>query len=291
MRYFYRFKMVLVICSLALLLGMLMGIGIVVLLVPSALEDVRELSRAPSFTPIQAASNGMDLQEATFTPTARTVATPTSSPTQAPTSTPTSSLTAMATTAPTATALPPSTPVPTSDPTITAALERIAQAEAALRSGQLEAVNNQQDGGRSSVTIRFDFGSEQLMPRLRSIATTENTREDSTTERIVVGEHAWQRQSGSSWTKISDQPDVVEQVQEFLPDVDEAANPEVETDGTITVVQWYDAERDANVTVHLDADSLVLRELRRVSRKDGSVLTVTYPNWNSFVDIVSPEGT
>ncbi len=56
-------------------------------------------------------------------------------------------------------------------------------------------------------------------------------------------------------------------------------------------MQWYDPERDADVTVRVDSANPVVREMRRVARGDGEVLTVTYSQWNEFVDIVSPEGS
>jgi sortase A len=183
------------------------------------------------------------------------------------------------------------TPVPTVDPALTAALDQVAQAERALQSGQIEAVTQQQDGVQSSAIIRFDLGDEERAARLRSITTMEGPDGATTTEYIIVGDRVWEHQPDNMWTETSDQPSVMEQMQALLPDVEAATAPEVETDGTITIVRWYDPEQDADITVHLDASNTMLHELQRVSRKDGSVLSVTYSSWNTFVDILSPEGT
>ncbi len=107
----------------------------------------------------------------------------------------------------------------------------------------------------------------------------------------MVGDRAWQRQGDTTWTAVADPPRIHAQVQAFLPDVAAATNPEVAAAPDPTVVQWDDPERDADVTVALAAGEPVLRELRHVPREDGAVLTVTYRGWNTYVDIIAPDGT
>jgi hypothetical protein len=168
-------------------------------------------------------------------------------------------------------------------------LARAANAEASLRSGEVEVITEQQDGTRSVATMRFDLGNDLLLPRLQHI-TTGGMPGNEASEHVVVGDQAWQRQSENGWISVFDQPSVSEQVKALLPDLSSAGEPYIETlaDGNLIALLYYDAQCDADVIVVMDANSGVLRELQRVSRKDGSALTVRYSSWNTLVDIIPP---
>ncbi len=293
------------------LLAILTGIGVGIVLSPSAPPGpTTGVLTTGTVTPIAAAVTTAGAQElggaspaatampprpATATPTPAVVTTPeaqeladappatTATPPRPATATPTPTAPATPTARPTATPAPQPTP----DPAAVVALEQIQAATAALRSGSLEAVTEQRDGGRTTEVLRFDLGDAQREPRLLRVTTTATT----TTELLMVGNRAWQRQGTTPWAAIADQPPIQAQVQAFLPNVAAAIQPQVASDTTTTVVQWYAADADADVTGRLATGELVLRELRSVPRAGGTVRTVTYRDWNTYVDIIAPDGT
>ncbi len=264
----------------AVLLGILIGIGVVTVFSPSAPGLTTGMFATGTVTPIAAAVTTPETQELAGAPPAATATPP---PLATATATPTAPAPATPTVRPTVTPTPQRTP----DPAAVVALEQIQVATAALRSGTLEAVTEQRDGGRPTEVLRFDLGDAQREPRLLRVTTTATT----TTELLMVGDRAWQRQGTTPWTAVADQPPIQAQVQAFLPDVAAATQPQVAADTATTVVQWYAAEEDANVTGLLATGEPVLRELRSVPRDGGAVLTITYRDWNTFVDIIAPDGT
>jgi hypothetical protein len=309
MNYFYQYRSIFIIGGVAMLMGLLLGIGVVRLLNPSVLSDADQLSPTPTASPIQAAGGSTDRQSPAGTSPAPTTTTqetsaPTSSPTSVPTPTPSEQPTAPPTaappaqptatpaTAPTATPVPAATTVPTpAQRSAAALLDQVADAEAALRSGHFEATLDYGGGSRSSAAVRFDLGDEQQMPRLHLTTTYEGAEEVQTTERITIGDTTWERQLDGSWTRVAAQTVVWDQVQPFLPHAAAAANPRLEQDGDRAVLHWEDAGRNADVTLVVDPATGMPRELRRVTRETGEVLTVTYTGWNTQVEITPPEGT
>jgi hypothetical protein len=293
------------------LLAILTGIGVGIVLSPSAPPGLTtEVLATGTVTPIAAAVTTPGAQElagaspdataapprpATAPPTPAVVTTPeaqeladappatTATPPRPATAPPTPTAPATPTARPTATPAPQPTP----DPAAVVALEQIQAATAALRSGSLEAVTEQRDGGRTTEVLRFDLGDAQREPRLLRVTTTATT----TTELLMVGDRAWQRQGPTTWTPVAGQPPIPAQVQAFLPDVAAATQPQIASGSDPPVVQWYAANTDTDVSVGLAAGEPVLRELRYVPRADGAALTVSYRSWNTFVDIIAPDGT
>jgi hypothetical protein len=212
---------------------------------------------------------------------ARTVAGPTAHPSFLPLTPTTASQPSPAATAPAATANPPSAQV---------LLQRVSAAEAALRTGQLEATIIYGSGLRSSARVRFDLGDAQHVPRFQITTTYEGTNGVQTTERITIGDQSWERQQDGHWTTTPARESALKQLQVFLPRTDSISNvTRVTVEGTY-VLRWYDAARDADVTLRVDTAGIP-QQLRRVSRANGLTRTVTYRSLNTPVEITPPEAT
>jgi hypothetical protein len=156
----------------------------------------------------------------------------------------------------------------------------LADAETALRSGWLDAEIDYADGGGSTAKVLFDLGGEGLPARLY-FTSGEGAQ---AAEFLTIGEQSWRRQPRGRWAATGGLEGVWGQVQAFLPRARSAAEPRL-ADGTL---HWEDRGRDAEVTVRVDPDSGIPRELRRVDRTGGAVLRVTYHDWNQPVEIGAP---
>jgi DNA-binding transcriptional MerR regulator len=302
----YRAKLIFMICGLGILLGMLAGIGIVLLIEPHAFDNVRRAFVTPIASPVptQAQSarlSGQQTAPALLPPVPAATA-PTASPplaTSAPQ--PVAEDTVAASAEPALPSPPPPTltapkpalaatePLPTIGPaSAEVILLQVAEAEAALRMGQIEATITYGSGQHSSAQVRFDLGDEQRVPRFQITTTYTGTDGAQTTERITIGDQVWQRQQEGQWTATPARESALKQLQVFLPRTDSISDPKrVIVEGTY-VLRWYDAARDADVTLILDAAGIP-RQLRRLSRVNGLDLTVTYSGWNKVVDITRPD--
>ncbi len=186
----------------------------------------------------------------------------------------------------------PLTPTTASQPSPAAQvlLQRVAAAEAALRTGQLEATITYGSGLRSSARVRFDLGDERHVPRFQITTTYEGTNGVQTTERITIGDQSWERQQDGQWTVMPARESALKQLQVFLPRTDSISNvTRVTVEGTY-VLRWYDAARDADVTLRVDTAGIP-QQLRRVSRANGLTRTVTYRGLNTPVEITPPDAT
>jgi hypothetical protein len=166
-------------------------------------------------------------------------------------------------------------------------LLQVAEAEAALRMGQLEATITYGSGARSSARVRFDLGDEQRVPCFQIITTYEGAKSIQTTERITIGDQSWERQQDSQSTAMPARESALKQLQVFLPRTDSISDIKRVTAEGRYVLRWYDSARDADVTLRVDAAGIP-QQLRRVSRANGLVLTVTYSDWNTPVEISPP---
>ncbi len=203
-----------------------------------------------------------------------------------------------ATPSPTATSSPISTPSPAATPSpapslapasATALLARVADAEAALRSGQLAATIVDGSGTQATATLAFDFGDGTQPPRLHLTATYASPAGTQSTEQITIGDQAWQRQANGQWAPASPQG-VYESVQPYLPHVAAVANPALASGGS--AVTWYDASRAVDVTLTVDAATGIPRTLQEAPREGGGTRrTTTYSAWNTPVDIRPPPST
>lgn len=183
---------------------------------------------------------------------------------------------------------------PGGGPTSAAALLlRAAEAEAGLRKGQLKATISYGGRPRSTAVVRFDLGDGEHVPSFQIISSYEGGDHNQTTERITVGDYAWDRQQSGQWIRSPARESALKQLQAFLPRTDSIA----ELDGVAVdqavgeqsyQLQWYDSARDADVTLIVDTAGMP-QQLRRVARANGLILTVDYERWNQAVQISPPE--
>jgi DNA-binding transcriptional MerR regulator len=174
-----------------------------------------------------------------------------------------------------------------------AILLQVAEAEAALRTGQIEATIVYGARPRSSAQVRFDLGDEQHVPSFQITTTYEGDTSAQATERITIGDQAWERQQGSPWAAMPARESALKQLQAFLPRTDSIADlSQVTVERAIAeqtyVLHWYDTARDADIALLVDAAGQP-QQLRRVSHANGLILTVTYTGWNSSVEIPRPQ--
>lgn len=170
--------------------------------------------------------------------------------------------------------------------------DRVAAAEAALRSGRFEVTVGITETSRSTATVLFDLGDAAGgtgTPRLRMTSTYTGTAGTQTTEHVVVGERAWDRQADGRWVAVPPVHGPWDQVTGLLPRAGTATDPEVTTGPDGTVLRWYEAGFNADLTLRVDTATGVPREFRRAARATGIVLTVAYSGWNVPVDIAPPQ--
>jgi hypothetical protein len=312
MRFPYRSKFNFAMWIVTLFMSVLIGVGIVLLLDRPTFGDGGAMYVASSASPIAAVVNSTGLVTALPEPLTpiqasareantpeQQVALPASSPQpRAPIAAPTQvanttkdQQTTPETSARQTPTLTAPKPLPTTGPaSAEMILLKVAEAEAALRTGQLEATITASSGLGSSALARFDLGDEQRVPRFHITTTYESTTGGQTTERITIGDQSWERQQNGRWTTMPARESALKQLQVFLPRTDSIANPKrVTVEGTYAL-HWYDAARDADVTLRVGTAGIP-QQLRRVSRANGLVLTVTYSGWNMTVEITPPDTT
>jgi hypothetical protein len=181
------------------------------------------------------------------------------------------------------------TPRATAATLLGTAAAAVAEAEVALRTGEIEAEIDYGAGRHGSARLVFDRGQAGTPPRLQVTTTYGSGADGHTTERIVIGERSWERQSGGAWTAGQTRESVLGQIRAYLPGLEPGSEPGVESNGQIAVLRWYDAARDVDVVLHVDPSTGVPRQKRRVTRATGSVLTVAYGAWNTPVEIAAPD--
>jgi hypothetical protein len=200
-----------------------------------------------------------------------------------------------ATTPPIPSIAPTLPPTPSTEPTpqptaieLATVVERVAGAEAALQSGQIDASIEYPDGARATTRIMFDLGAPGGTPSVAISTTYQNDAQTRTTELIMLGSQVWERVDGSTWEEVENVEGGRGQVQVFLPRIALVAEPQRDSDDRPGALHWYDAARNADIRLQVDPESGVPEQLRQVSRETGSVLTVTYTSWNGPVQIDPP---
>lgn len=197
---------------------------------------------------------------------------------------------------PTPTAVPPAPtntpPPPTTTPAAaqgTELVERVAQAEEALRTGHLEVAA--ESGQRvDRATITFDFGGGAEPPRMHFVSSYESADAQRTTELIMIGGSTWERVDGGPWTEVGEREGVWGQVQGYLPGVAKMTDiARIRVEGNL--LSWFDDARQVDVTLQVDPVTGVPRELRRASQSSNAVIVVRYSDWNAPVSIESPAGS
>jgi len=221
-------------------------------------------ARATTATPTAASAAAVSAPPATRTAPPSVVSTPTVIPTQ-----------------------PPATASPSATPAAADILARVAAAEAALRSGQFEALIDYNAQSHSTALVRFDLGDDRQAPRFQITSVYTGTGGAQTVERIAIGERAWNRQA-RGWLVGPAREGIADQIRVFLPQAQPVAQVEVVHTGDATTLRWYDQSRDADVTLVVDTASAVPRQLRTVARASGTVFVVIYRAWNVAVEIRPP---
>jgi hypothetical protein len=117
--------------------------------------------------------------------------------------------------------------------------------------------------------------SRYSVPELMTYEVVNGSRN---VERILLGDRLWERTPNGEW-RVSAQPKDAEHADEVVPDaapVEPA--PEIEQDGNVTILRWYDLDRDADITLQVDSATGVPQSMRQAPRNVGPSFTVTYNN-------------
>ena len=104
----------------------------------------------------------------------------------------------------------------------------------------------------------------------------------------MIGARAWERRDGGPWAAVPAAAGLLEQIYAYLPRVAAAPPMAVQTRGALAELTWYDDGRAADVALEIDAGTGNPRHLRRVARRTGEILTVSYGGWNVPVEITPP---
>jgi hypothetical protein len=217
-------------------------------------------------------------------------------PTPTASSPPPSVLPQIAATTPPLPAIAPTTPPTpstelTPQPTaieLATVVERVAEAEAALQSGQIDASIEYPDGASATTRILFDFGTSAGIARVAITTMYQSGAQTRTTELVMLGAQVWERVDGSNWEEVENVEGGWGQVQVFLPRIALVSEPQRDSDDRPGDLHWYDGGRNADVRLQVDPESGVPEQLDQESRETGSVLTVTYTSWNGPVQIDPP---
>jgi hypothetical protein len=165
-------------------------------------------------------------------------------------------------------------------------LQRVAAAESAIQSGQLQATLTNRDGSSSSADLLFNLGEQQSISSFHITTMYTTTSGVTTLEQIVIKDTAWERRDGGPWNRVPVQEGAWGQIRAFMPQAGSVIAPAA-NEG-VTELRWYDADRDSDCLLLVDPASGVPKELRRVARSSGATLVVTYGGWNTTVDIRAP---
>jgi hypothetical protein len=168
-------------------------------------------------------------------------------------------------------------------------LQQVSATVNGVHTGRFDVTLAYKDGTSSSAQVSFDFGDAQHAPRLHMTSTYQSTTSKQTVERITIGNRSWERQANGPWSERSAQESVLDQVGVYLPASAMIATAKQASETGEIVLRWYDANRDADVTLTADQPTGRPRELRQVTRATGAVLTVTYSTWNDAVEIAPPD--
>jgi hypothetical protein len=243
---------------------------------PVAALIAQDTSAQPNMTPTSRTATATPVIEAR--PAALLVSTPVSTrPTSVPTPTQPS--------APPA----PTQPLPTATPSIAELLQRVATAEQTLSAGSIEAMLDYSNGSSASAQLRFDIGSSGQKQRFWIRSTYTGTNGSQVIEHLTIGDQGWERQPDGRWLVGQPQEAIIDQLRVYLPQSDQITQAEQSSDSDTTTLCWYDASRNADMSLTIDQDTGVPRELRRIVRESGVKLVVVYAQWNAPVDIAAPQ--
>ena len=237
----------------------------------------------------QATSASGGSQPAAVQPTAGgTVAAavpPTAAPTPSPVATQ-SSAPALVTSTPART--PPSTPTQavsaataTSDP-----VQRAAAFQQKIQSGKLQVTADYGGGSSATADLSFDLGDNTHPPRLYLKTVYKSGQTTDTSERITIGDQAWERRPDGSWAAVQEQEGVWGRLQIYLPHMPGSQNVNVQSADDGLHLMWTDAGKQNTLVV--DQTTGTPRELRQQNASPQLMEVVKYLEWNTPVDIRAP---
>lgn len=169
---------------------------------------------------------------------------------------------------------------------------------AALRTGRFDATIDYGDGTSLTMCVRFDLGGDADPPRLQTRASV--CRADAARvagESILIGERVWRRAPQGRWVTVAPSGSarvpgerVRRTVQALLPSLAGLAAPVGERRADRPALHWHDDTINADIVLEFGPVGGLPRSFRRETRSTGTVLLVTYAEWNGPVDIAPPDG-
>jgi hypothetical protein len=119
--------------------------------------------------------------------------------------------------------------------------------------------------------------SRYSVPELMTYEVVNGSRN---VERILLGDRLWERTPNGEWLVSARAKDAdAEHAADVVPDgVPVEPAPEIEQDGSVTILRWYDLDRDADITLQVDSATGVPQSMRQAPRNAGPGFTVTYNN-------------
>ncbi|MEP7188835.1 MAG: hypothetical protein ABI901_06585, partial [Roseiflexaceae bacterium] len=181
-------------------------------------------------------------------------------------------------------------PLPAAVPVRSAAeiFQQVKATIADMRSGRLEALIDYGNSNRSLASVVFDLGTDQLPAKFAITTTYEGASGRQTAQRTTIGERTWQRQADATWSAQPAEESASGELQAFLPAFDSIKDPQVSAGQEgLLALQWADAN-GADITLLIDPDTNIPRQMRQLARNTGTLFTVTYQGWNAPVEINPP---
>jgi hypothetical protein len=119
--------------------------------------------------------------------------------------------------------------------------------------------------------------SRYSVPELMTYEVVNGSRN---VERILLGDRLWERTPNGEWLVSARAKDAdAEHAADVVPDgVPVEPAPEIEQEGNVTILRWYDLDRDADITLQVDSATGVPQSMRQAPRNAGPGFTVTYNN-------------
>lgn len=186
---------------------------------------------------------------------------------------------------------PPSTAVPVAQtPTVDVSdspeyvVQRLAETEAALQSGEISAVVDLGKGTEAQAVIRFDLGTNPSDARLHIHTIYRSEVSSQAIDYIAIGDKHWQRIGEGAWD-IATGHGAMENILMYLPLANRVTGL-VEYDAGR--LQWTDTLRGSDIVVTLDPVTGVPVTMQRRTQASGLELKVVYTGWNTPVDILVP---
>jgi len=174
------------------------------------------------------------------------------------------------------------TPIAPSDGA--AVIARVRAAHATVRRGTVETTVDYGGGITAVTTTTFDLGDGQPPPRLLLTTTYQGATGSRTVRRLTIGTQTWQRGTEATWVRQASADDVRAQVAGVLPQLGVSPVDVTFAPARIATLRWYEAARDTDSVLQVDAATGVPQEERRTIRAGGPTVVVRYSNWDGPVD-------